>query len=80
MGMFIQHRGEQGDPRVAEFKEAAMMAKKAVEMMCQIADEMTAEFGERGSYRGDYRGDYRQEDMFRGYDERRGRDSMGRFR
>ena len=36
---------------VAEFERAAKMAKEGIEMMCEIAEEMADQFGER---RGGY--------------------------
>jgi len=74
----ISFRGEGSDVR--EFKEAAMMAKEGIEKMCDLADEMRERYSERGSYGERYgeRGYYGREwdDM----EERRYRDSRGRYR
>lgn len=60
-----------------EFEEAAMMAKEGVRKMCELAEEMREQYGERrrGSYgsREDWDG---MDDM---YGERRRRDSRGRY-
>lgn len=76
-----------------EFEEAMEMAKEGMERICELAEEMTEQYGERrgGSYgnRGGYgrRGSYgnrygEREDMWDDEDmmnERRRRDRMGRF-
>lgn len=61
----------------SEFKQAAMMAKEAIERMCELGESMEEKYGERYPYheRHGYRDGH--DDM---YGERRGRDSMGRFR
>ena len=81
-----------GSSESREFEEAAMMAKEGIERMCDLADEMADQYGERrGGYyggRGRYgnRGGYgnrygeRDEwDMMYDYGERRRRDSRGRY-
>lgn len=62
-----------GSEESREFKRAAMMAKKGLEMMCDLAEEMEDRYSERGSYMG--RGDYGERDDF--YERRR--DSRGRY-
>lgn len=74
-----------------EFEEAMDMAKEGLERVCELAEEMREQYGERRSYgsygsRGGYgrRGDYGRRDdeiwdddeMYR---ERRRRDSRGRY-
>lgn len=70
-----------------EFEEAAQMVEEGLECMRELAEEMKEQYGERrGSYgsrggygmRGDYgRRDWEDVDMM---NERRMRDSRGRFR
>lgn len=67
-----------------EFYEAMEMAKEGLERVCELAEEMREQYGERGSYgdrygmRGNYgRRDWDEDDMM---NERRMRDSRGRFR
>jgi hypothetical protein len=70
-----------------EFEEAAQMVEEGLECMRELAEEMKEQYGERrGSYgsrggygmRGDYgRRDWDDDDMM---NERRMRDSRGRFR
>ena len=60
-------------------KEGMRMAKKGFEKICELSEEMTEQYGERGSYGERYgeRGGYygrEWDDM----DERRYRDSRGR--
>lgn len=70
-----------------EFYEAMDMAKEGLERVCELAEEMADQYGERGgSYgnRGGYgrRGGYGEredwDDDMR-YAQRRRRDSMGRY-
>jgi len=65
-----------------EFKEAVQMAKEAIETICELTEEMEDQYGER-SYgeRGQYRmhGRYSRRDDWAGMDERRSRDSRGRY-
>ena len=70
-----------------EFEEAAQMVEEGLECMRELAEEMKEQYGERrGSYgsrggygmRGDYgRRDWDDDDMM---NERRMRDSRGRYR
>ena len=73
-----------------EFEEAMDMAKEGMERICELAEEMREQYGERRSYgsyaRGSYgrRGDYgrRDDEMWDDddmYGERRRRDSRGRY-
>jgi len=74
-----------------EFDEALEMAKEGMERICELAEEMREQYGERRSYgsygsRGGYgrRGDYgrRDDEMWDDddmYGERRRRDSRGRY-
>ena len=75
-----------------EFEEALEMAKEGMERICELAEEMADQYGERGSYggrggsygnRGGYgsRGGYGQRDEWEEmeYGERRRRDSRGRY-
>lgn len=74
-----------------EFEEAMDMAKEGLERVCELAEEMREQYGERRSYgsygsRGGYgrRGDYsrRDDEMWEDddmYAMRRRRDSRGRY-
>lgn len=66
-----------------EFYEAMDMAKEGLERVCELAEEMADQYGERGG-RGGYgsRGGYGRRDDWEemdGYGERRRRDSRGRY-
>ena len=88
----ISMRGGDGYGRKSsdtkEFYEAMDMAKEGLERVCELAEEMADQYGERGgSYgdRGGYgrRGGYGERDMWEDdqmWNERRMRDSRGRFR
>ena len=81
MGWIIDLSERGGD--VKRFDEAMKMAKSGIKEACEIWEDMKSEFSERGSY-----GDRYHERSHRGYygrewddmDERRSRDSMGRYR
>jgi hypothetical protein len=61
-----------------EFYEAMDMAKEGLERVCELAEEMREQYGERYGMRGSYdRRDWEDDDMM---NERRMRDSRGRFR
>ena len=76
--MGLVHIMERSSDRdVRRFEEALHMAKEGVKEACEIFEEMKAQFGERGG--SHLRGYYRGSD-WDGMDERRGRDSMGRYR
>lgn len=92
MGYNIYSLRERGGSEVSEFKRAAKMAKEAVETMCELAEEMEdryserrGDYGSRGGYseRGDYggRGGYGRRDDYdhEEWNERRMRDSRGRY-
>lgn len=66
-----------------EFYEAMDMAKEGLEKVCELAEEMAAQYGERGgSYgsRGRYGSREEWDEMEEMYGDRRRRDSMGRYR
>lgn len=65
-----------------EFYEAMDMAKEGMERICDLAEEMMEQYGGRGSYgrRGNYRDREDWDDMDGDMQERRRRDSMGRYR
>ena len=76
---------ERNDGDVARFEDALKDAKMGIKEACEIFEDMKEQFGERGSYgeryssrgyspRGYYRRDWDE------MDERRYRDSMGRYR
>lgn len=78
--MGLIHIMERGGDDYREYKKAVKDAKKAIDTICELTEEMEEQYGygERGSshMRGGYyrRGDWDE------MDERRGRDSMGRYR
>lgn len=88
--MYVIRERSEGD--VERFESALWKAKKGIKEACEIFEDMKDEFGERGSYGERYSsrgydqrgGGYRS----RGYserddwemEERRSRDSMGRYR
>lgn len=74
--MGITHIMRRGGDSYHEYKKAVKMAKDAIETICELTEEMEEEFGERSHMRDNYsRHDDRDE-----MDERRGRDSHGRYR
>ncbi len=71
------------DSQVRRFEEGLKMAKEGIMEACEVFEDMKAQFSERGyGSRGGYsgRGGYGQREDWDGMDERRGRDSMGRYR
>lgn len=70
------------DSEVRRFEEGLRMAKEGIMDACEVFEDMKAQFGERGGYgeRYGHRGGYSRREDWDGMDERRGRDSMGRFR
>ena len=71
--MFRERSGSEDKMR---FKEAAMMAKRGLDMMCELAEEMEDRYSERG---GSYssRGGYGERDDWDMHERRR--DSRGRY-
>lgn len=59
-----------------EFYEAMDMAKEGLEKVCELAEEMASQYGDRRSYGRREQWD----DMDEMYGDRRRRDSMGRYR
>lgn len=60
-----------------EFYEAMEMAKEGLDRVCELAEEMREQYGERYGMRGSYgRRDWEDDDMM---NERRRRDSRGRY-
>jgi len=82
MGMI--HIFERGGDDVRRFDEAMKRAKSGLMEACEIWEDMKEQFSERGGYgeRGNYgeRGSYRHREDWGEMDERRGRDSIGRYR
>lgn len=92
--MRIIHMFKERGDELREYKKALKMAKESIDTICELSDEMEDEYSERGDYgerysnRGDYgerrgyssrsysRRDHDWDDM----EERRYRDSMGRYR
>ena len=82
MGMI--HIFERGGDDLREYKKAVKMAKEAIDMICELTDEMEDKFSSRGGY-GEREGgmQYRHGMYGREMDEmseRRYRDGMGRYR
>lgn len=77
MGMI--HIFERGGDDVRQFGEAIKMAKEGIMEACEIWEDMKAQFSERGSYGERYSQRYNNRD-WDDMHERRGRDSMGRYR
>jgi len=59
-------------------KEGMKMAKQGFETVCELAEEMREQYGERHGSMG-YRSSMGYRDEMDGYGERRGRDSRGRY-
>ena len=81
MGLIhIMERSSDSDVR--RFEESLKMAKEGVMEACEIFEDMKAQFGERGGYgeRYGHRGGYSRREDWESMEERRGRDSMGRYR
>lgn len=64
-----------------EFYEAMDMAKEGLERVCELAEEMREQYGGRGSYgnRGRYGDREMLDEMDGDWNERRRRDSRGRY-
>ena len=82
--MLVLRERNEGD--VARFESALKDAKMGIKEACEIFEDMKEQFGERRGYserygqgdqtKGYYRRDHDWDDM----EERRSRDSMGRYR
>lgn len=78
---------ERNDGDVQRFEDALWDAKKGIKEACEIFEDMKEQFGERGSYGERYSnrgynqrgGGYSRRD-WDDMEERRYRDSMGRYR
>jgi hypothetical protein len=90
--MGLIHIKERGGDQERRFKNALRMAKEAIEEIKELSDEMEEEFASRGGYSGrngggysgrdggySSRGGYYGREGWDGMDERRSRDSRGRF-
>lgn len=53
----LRHR--EGSSSSSEFKRALMKAKEAIEMLCELSEDMEEQYGERYGERGRY---YRRDD------------------
>ena len=77
--MGLLHIMERGGEDLRDYKKAVKMAKEAIDTICELTEEMEDQYGERrGS--SHMRGGYYRNNDWDGMDERRGRDSMGRYR
>lgn len=74
---------KRGGDDYREYKKAVKMAKEAIETICELTDDMEEQYGERGGYGergyGERGSSYRRREDWSDYDERRGRDSRGRY-
>ena len=83
--MGVIHIMERGGEDLREYKKALKMAKEGIEMICELSDDMEDQYGERGDYsryrmRGyGERRYYRRDDDWDDMNERRYRDSRGRY-
>lgn len=74
MGLIhIMERSSDSDVR--RFEDGLMMAKEGIMKAVEVFEDMKAQFSERYGHRG-----YMRREDWDGMDERRGRDSMGRYR
>lgn len=82
--MGLIHIFERGGDDAKQFDQAMKMAKAGLMEACEIWEDMKAELSERGEYgeRGAYgeRSRSMRRDEIGEWGERRGRDSMGRYR
>lgn len=53
--MGVLHIMERGGSDYREYKRNLKMAKKAIETLCELTEDMEEEYGERSSYRNDDR-------------------------
>lgn len=90
MGLTILKSRSSDDYR--EYKKAVKMAKQAIETICELTEDMEEEFGERDYGERGYgersqsrvydmrrSNPYRERDDWDSMDERRSRDSRGRY-
>lgn len=66
---------ERGGDDYRDYKKALMTAKKSIETLCELTEDMEDEYGYKERYGERYRD--RSEDW--GMSERRSRDSRGRY-
>lgn len=59
--MGIVHIMERGGEDLYEYKKALKMAKKSIETLCELSEDMEDKYSERGGMRGGMR-DYEYED------------------
>lgn len=76
--MGLIHIMERGGDDYREYKKAVKMAKEAIDTICELTDDMEEQYGERGG--AHMRGGYYRRGDWDTMEERRGRDSMGRYR
>ena len=71
---------KRGGEDYREYKDAVKMAKEAIETICELTEEMEEQYG-IGERRGSshMRGGYYRQGEWDGMDERRSRDSRGRY-
>lgn len=79
--MGIIHIMERGGDSLREYKKAVKMAKEAIDTICELTEEMEEQFSDRDfeERRGMSARGYSRRDGYDGFDERRSRDSRGRY-
>lgn len=79
--MGLIHIMERGGDDYREYKKAVKMAKEAIETICELTEEMESQYGYGERYGYSRRADWSAREGQEGdWGERRGRDSMGRYR
>ncbi|MBR1436370.1 MAG: hypothetical protein IJ584_14825 [Bacteroidales bacterium] len=77
------HIMEKGGEELSEYRKALKMAKKGIDKICELSEDMEDEFGygeRRYSERYGNRGGYsRRDDEWEEMQERRYRDGRGRY-
>jgi len=81
--MGLIHIMSRGGDEEYRFKSALKKAKSAIDEICELSEEMEEQYSERGNYgeRSNYRmrAVYPRYDEWDSMDERRSRDSRGRY-
>ena len=78
--MGLIHIMERGGDDYREYKKAVKKAKEAIDTICELTEDMEEEFGYKERNESYMRGSYRRDGEWGEMPERRGRDSMGRYR
>lgn len=78
--MGIIHILERGGDDYREYKKAVKDAKRAIDTICSLTEDMEEEYGYKERSDSYSRGSYHRDSEWGEMPERRGRDSMGRYR